>query len=510
MNELNESQIQHNAQQIHKETDALVDYLGEAFRQGLALHEVEKGLWYKLLAMGHSLVGAYAGLFGDGDVGEQVSLADGRELRRLEGPHPREYLSIFGEFKFERKVYAIREGQKIEYVPFDRRLQLPEGKFSYLLQDWDQSLTMESPFAHVNGLLKKMLGFEQSVHSLERTQRKLSESASAFWEDLPAPEPEGEGQLLVCSADGKGVPMRHEAVDSRIEGTKATKGMKPGTKKMALVGAAYTVDEHVRLPEEVLEALFRKPQDDTEAPYPRPKPCDKRVRACLQRDDQDTTEPQVAEIFGWLADEVQARDPHKKKDLVLLMDGQESLWNAGAKYLPEEHFEVIEILDLMHPLSYVWKAADLLYPQQEAQALNFVKTQVRRILFGQVHTVIRGLRWRATHQGFPQKKREEIEKICQYFANNADRMDYEAYLAAGYPIASGVIEGACRSLVKDRMERSGMRWVMAGAEAMLQLRSVYSSGLWEEFMQFRIHQETRRLYPQTAANDNDFTIPIAA
>jgi len=89
-------------------------------------------------------------------------------------------------------------------------------------------------------------------------------------------------------------------------------------------------------------------------------------------------------------------------------------------------------------------------------------------------------------------------------------MAYDQCLAHGFPIASGVIEGACRCVVKDRMERSGMRWVLAGAQAMLGLRSIHMSGLWEEFMQFRIRRECQRLYPFSAANEDDFSLPIAA
>ena len=89
-------------------------------------------------------------------------------------------------------------------------------------------------------------------------------------------------------------------------------------------------------------------------------------------------------------------------------------------------------------------------------------------------------------------------------------MAYDAYLEHGFPVASGVIEGACRCVVKDRMERSGMRWVMSGARAMLDMRCIYLSALWEEFTEFRIQRESQRLYPGHAANHADFSQPIAA
>jgi hypothetical protein len=78
-------------------------------------------------------------------------------------------------------------------------------------------------------------------------------------------------------------------------------------------------------------------------------------------------------------------------------------------------------------------------------------------------------------------------------------MRYDEYLAAGYPIATGVIEGACRHIVKDRMERTGMRWKIPGAQAMLELRTIHINGDWETFQQFRVKFETKRLYPYTPA-----------
>ena len=88
-------------------------------------------------------------------------------------------------------------------------------------------------------------------------------------------------------------------------------------------------------------------------------------------------------------------------------------------------------------------------------------------------------------------------------------MAYDEYLAAGYPIASGVIEGACRNVVVDRMERSGMRWVLDGANSMLYTRCIYLSGLWDEFTRFRINKECERLYPGYSANDQSYQQKVA-
>ena len=192
------------------------------------------------------------------------------------------------------------------------------------------------------------------------------------------------------------------------------------------------------------------------------------------------------------------------------MDGQESLWNAGLEYLPEQRFEVTEILDLLHAVSYVWRAAHLFHPSGSDSAFKFVKKQIQRILAGEVKKVIRSLRNMADCRGLSGTNREELERICGYLRNNTERMAYDQYLALGYPIASGVIEGACRTVVNDRMERSGMRWVLDGAHAMLGLRSISLSGLWDDFIDFHIDQESKRLYSNFAANDDNTRLPLVA
>jgi hypothetical protein len=507
---LPENNKRSNSHPLQSHLEEIIRFIKLAVDDKQAAHEVEKELWRRVVKLGRDAMQLFFNLHGDGDEGEQVTLADGNTVKRLEHNHKREYLSVFGEFELWRVVYGIRKGQKIEYVPLDSRLQLPQCKFSYLLQDWDQSTTLEMPFKQVNVMLEKILGLRQSVHSLERSGRKLAADVPAFWEAQPIPPAQEEGALLVCSADGKGVPMRQAMEKNGVEEMKPDKGMRAGSKKMALVGAVYTVEPYLRTPQEVFNALFCPRDTTTEPASARPKPCFKRVRAALMRDEADTTAPQVETIFGWMAQEAINRSITTPRSLILLMDGQESLWNAGLEYLPEHRFEVTEILDLLHAVSYVWRAAHLFHPSGSGQAFKLVEKQMQRLLKGEVEKVIRSLRTMATRRRLSGTNREELERICGYFRNNAGRMAYDEYLALGYPIASGVIEGACRTVVNDRMERSGMRWVFEGAHAMLGLRSLSLSGLWDDFISFHIDQESKRLYPNSAANDDNIQLPLVA
>src|SRR4029077_1231510 len=130
-------------------------------------HTLERGIWTRLLQLGHQLVAHIFEQCGTGDLGETVPLPDGRDVQRLPELHERRYVSIFGDFRLLRAVYGSREGQKIDFVPLDNRLQLPDSPFSYVLQDWDQALCAEQAFGQVNATIARMLQFQQSVASLE-------------------------------------------------------------------------------------------------------------------------------------------------------------------------------------------------------------------------------------------------------------------------------------------------------------------------------------------------------
>jgi hypothetical protein len=496
---------QDSGEELISQLREMVDYVEDAYKQRRSAHEVEEGIFRRVLEIGRLALGLFFSLCGDADQGERLTLANGKEVRRLKDLRKREYFSVFGLFELYRAVYGTREKQKIEWVPLDAQLSLPESKFSYLLQDWDQDMAVDGPFDQVNDVIGKILGFRQSVNSLERTNRKMSESVEGFWAQETAPAAEEEGALMVIQADGKGVVMRAQtnaedkpSVPAPHSGEKKGKEEKGGKKKMALVGAAYTVDPFIRTPEQVLDALFRDTKKEEQS-LPRPKPLAKHVRASLLRDDNGTMRPSYDEIFGWLAQEVALRNPDGDKPIPCVMDGQDTLWAALPKYLPDQ--KLIPILDIIHVCSYVWDATHLFYTKGTPEAISFAKDRIGRLLEGGVDGVIRGLRWKGTYDNLPPKALEELERVCGYFENNRHRMAYDEYLAAGYPIASGVIEGACRNVVVDRMEHSGMHWVLDGAHAMLGMRCIKLSGVWDEFTRFRTKRESARLYPGYAAND---------
>ena len=484
-----------------------------AAREGTAAHVVEEALFRKLLALGRELYGAFLKLLGAGDVGEHFTLPDGRQLRRLKNTHQRSLLTIFGEFSLDRAVYGTREGQAIEAVPLDARLQLPASKFSHLLQSWDQLLATEQPYAQVSQTIEMILGLSQHVDSLERMSRGMAASAEDFCWSQPAPPAAEEGEILVESADGKGVPIRHAADAPPIRAHQHRRGPKPDRKRMATVAAVYSVDRFVRTPAQVLEALFHDPQAARPEDLPqRPRPQHKRTYARLDDDPQGPKEETVhgaAAAFGWLEDQVRERLATRSGpvEVACVMDGQRSLWDLKQRFQPD--LPTVEILDLLHVTSRLWKAAHLFHPGDLPAAEAFVREQARKILHGSVKSVNHSLRSRATRRGLGAAQRRSLEVICEYFAKNSERMRYDEYLRRGYPIASGVIEGACRHVVKDRLERTGMSWTPTGAQALLHLRAIATSQQWETYESYRVAKETDRLYPYRS-HLNTLEWPMAA
>jgi hypothetical protein len=474
---------------LHDLASELLAYVRTAATQGTPVHDVERGLWQRLLQLGRTTLGQFFALQGSGDLGDTVTLPDGQTCERLPEPHTRRYLSIFGEFTLARTVYGSREGQKIVFVPLDNRLQLPESVFSYVLQDWDQGLCVEQAFGQAQTTVARMLNLKQSVDSLEHLNVQMAEQVSNFRENRPKPDPATEGPILVTSGDGKGIVMRRSAADP-APAAHRSKGQKASQKRMATVGTAYTVDRYVRTPEEVVATLFR----DGPKPPPRPQPCHKRVWASLTQVAADgVVQSSLDLVYAWLLNEVAERNPGLTKEMVHLGDGQESLWQARQDHLPRRH--LTEILDLLHVTPRLWQAAHVFYPEGSDAAEAFARERILRVLRGEVAGVVQGLRRMGTQWGLKGSKKKTLRQVCAYLVKNRERMRYDEYLAQGYPIASGVIEGACRHLVKDRMERAGMHWTPVGAQAMLDVRSIYVNGDWEEYQAYRIRHETRRLYP---------------
>jgi len=517
------------------------DLMRQAGREGWRLDEIERRAMPELMRLGLEFLTGHVERQGSGDAGSEVT-HDNRTLHRSEQLHARRYLSIFGELAVSRFVYAVREGQKAEYVPLDARLGLPAGENSYLLEEWQQRLCVKDAFGQSVEDLKAILGQGVSVRTAEGMNRSMAEYAEAYRVTQPLPPSVEEAELLVITGDGKGVIMRRTLAEELRADSEASPAVAPGAvaepsrqprrrtsraarragktrkqraaetvrrhpqrlpsaavdedagkqkrngqKQMAYVGAVYTIDRFRRTTDEILDEMARRARTKK-----RPRPQHKRVWAEMTRISEGEPVSGREWLFCSLAVECQQRDPERKKTLLCLLDGERSLWDMQRYWFGR----AIGILDIFHVSERIWKAAHCFHAQESEAACQFATHHLRMILDGKVAYVLRNLRRlldEKTKELNP-KKRKTLKAAITYFENNQDHMCYDEYLAAGYPIGSGVAEGACRHLVKDRLELTGMRWERKGAQSMLHLRAIYLNREWDQFVTFRIEKEQAALY----------------
>lgn len=258
------------------------------------------------------------------------------------------------------------------FVPLDNRLQLPAGAFSYVLQDWDQALAVEQAFSQVNQTIARLLKLPQSVDSLEGMNRQMAQDVGWFRDTLRRPPAAEEGPIVVLTADGKGIVVRGPGTPTVCGGQRPA-GQRANQKRMATVGAVYTVDPYVRTPAQVVAALFRDPDYE---PGPRPEPCHKRVWASLP-EEGPAPRSSTALVFDWLWWEYAQRNPRGRRPAVCVCDGQETLWQACAETVPD--CERVEVLDLLHGTPRLWQAAKLLYGDKSPDVLPFVRQRVLQV-----------------------------------------------------------------------------------------------------------------------------------
>ena len=428
-----------------------------------SLDAVERELFADLLRLGREMIQTRVKAEEALDHGKKEAVDPRGEKLPYHSRKKVSYRSVFGEIEIERGYYW-EKGSAEGFCPLDARLNLPSRKDSYLLQEWALRMGVAESYDEVQGGLSELLGLEIPKRQLEAVAGDAGASGRTFYDQKQAPPPRQGGPILVVEADGKGVPMKKDVPKEKVK--RLSKGQKRDKKKMAWVGVVYTTEPR------------RGEEDD-------PKPVGKEVFAEIQKRDQF-----VQELFA----RAQAREGQVKKK-AFLGDGQRDLWEFRKKYFPGYE----EVLDWMHASEYLWKAAYLFLPESSPQACAWVERQQKRFRRGQVKDVIREIQRLVadeTIHGADRPKR--AQKIAGYFQTNQKRMRYDRYRRRGLPIGTGAVEGTCRYLVKDRMERSGMRWTVDGAQAILTLRGIYVSAHWDRYWPWYRASEAMKLYGKAA------------
>lgn len=376
--------------------------------------------------------------------------------------------------------------------PTDAALNLPAESYSFELQKQVAKTAAEVSFERASGLVDDFNGVQVPLRQVEGIAQAAARDFDSFYEaQLPSNSAPAPGDLLVISSDGKGVVMRkeslREATRRKAEAathaltTRLAKGEKPNKKRMAVVAAVYTIAPHLRTAKDVVAGLRHlKPVPATPRVKP-PRPKGKRVWASLV----DDLHAVVAQQF----DEAQHRDPEHQLPWFAVMDGDVKLERAYRAEAKRRGVQLTLILDFIHGLEYLWRAGHALHKEGSPELEQWVLERLELLLQGKASDVAAGMRRSATLRELSDKQRKPIDTAADYFLKRKDMMRYDEFLAVGAPIASGVIEGTCRSLINDRLDLTGARWSVTGAEAVLRLRAILRSGDWEEYWAFHTQAE---------------------
>ena len=423
--------------------------------------------------------------------------------------HGRSVESIFGTVEVARTGYRAAGTPSLH--PLDGALNLPPEKYSLEVRRRVAIEAAKNSFDEGIQTLEEYTGAHVPKRQFEELVIRAAQDFEAFYAQRQAgarADPQ-TGSILVLTVDGKGVVMRPEdlreptqrAAAARTKTFTARLGSsrRLHAKRMASVAAIYTVEPFVRTPEQILPESPRL--RETEPARPRPE--HKRVWASLAQ----SPEVVIREMF----DEAARRDPAGQKRWVALVDGNLPQIHHLLQLAEERNIPLILIVDFIHVAQYVWKAAGALFPGQEREQDRWTRTHLLEILRGKASLVAAGMRRSATLREMAVAQRKPVDNCADYLLHYSPYLQYDKALAEGVPIATGVIEGACRHLVEDRMNLTGARWSLTGAEAVLRLRALRSSHDFDAYWKFHEQQEYERHHASHYADHRvPETVPCAA
>lgn len=430
---------------------------------------------------------------------EQVQGADGVE-RRQRREHERKLMTVLGPVRVRRTGYGAPGSTSLH--PMDEQLNLPPERYSHEVRKRVAQEVAQGAYEEAVKTVENNTGAEVPKRQAEQLAARAAQDFEAFYQTRQAASVEeaaNTGKLVVVTSDGKGVPMRREHLreqtrkaaeaKQRKMAKRLSKGEKRQRKRMAQVASVYTVAPHIRTPGDIMADL--RPVEEVGAKSARPKPEGKRVWASLEKE----TEAVLGDAF----EEASRRDPERRKEWVAIVDGNLHQLSLMHEMAARYQVTLVIILDIIHVLEYLWRACWAFHKESDPAAQKWVDTQLLQVLQGRSSQVAGAIRRSATLRGLTGSERAAADDCADYLLKYKKYLQYDQYLAAGFPIATGVIEGACRYLVKDRMEVTGARWSLQGAEAVLRLRSLHASGDFEEYWRFHLEQEHQRHHAQLYA-----------
>jgi len=420
----------------------------------------------------------------------EVVGADGVE-RKSTRDSERHLETLLGRVAVPRLAYQTPGATDLH--PMDAALNLPREMFSHGIRRMVAREAARSSFDEVVETVRELTGASIAKRQVEELAIRAAQDFDAFYEQRAATR-EPKDDLLIISTDGKGIVMRHEDLregtrraaekSGRKLETRLTPGEKSNRKRMAQVATVYSVAPFPRGPGDVLHTL----RDAEEVDAARPRPTDKRVWASVEKSGRAV----IREAF----EEALRRDPEKARRWVVLVDGEPKQLRYVKAEARRAGVKVTILADIVHVIEYIWAAARALFGKSNSTAEKWVADRLHALLTGRSGgDVAKTIRWwEARDKKLDASAHAAIDKTCGYLADRTRTrlLGYRDALRDGLPIATGVIEGACRYLVKDRMDRTGARWSLTGAEAVLRLRAVRASKDFDAYWAFHLENERER------------------
>jgi hypothetical protein len=430
----------------------------------------------------------------DADGRTRVTVAQGQDHTRT---------MLFGPVRTSRMAYRRHQGEN--------------------LYPQDGDLNWAVAHSYSAGVVKRVastvavLPYGQTAHQVTATlpitigRRQVEQLAVASAVDFEAfyaarrPTGRDDGVGLLITADGSALPVRPEALrpaTARAATDRAAAAARSGwpedpgqlhksTKRSAELVCVADIPPVPRTTEDILAALFPAPG---KAPDKLPgKPGRSRHGPIAEGKTLfASVKHPIAEVVADGFAEAERRDPEHARTWYAIVDGNNTQIDAIRACAQQYKVQVPILIDFIHVVQYLWKAAGTFFYPNDPAGRDWVKTQAEKILQGNAGDVATGIRRRATRFGYTGKERGGADTCATYLDNKRDYLDYPAFLTAGRPVASGLIEGACRWLVKDRMDVTGARWGLDGAEAVLKLRALVGNGDFDDYFTYHLQQEKRR------------------
>lgn len=429
-----------------------------------------------------------------------VSDESGVVHNALEAGHHRPLETIFGEVTVTRLAYRAKGRANLHLA--DAVLNLPQELHSHGLRERCAIEATRGSYEEAKAAIERATGVALGKRQVEELARRAAADVLSFYDRVER-EPAEATDAVVISVDGKGIVMRPEALrpatrkaaaaSTRKLKTRLSRGEKKDRKRMSELAVVY---DAASVPRSAADILARS---EGEPKPPAPVARAKWLTASVVED--------AREVIKAAFDEAERRDPDHLRPFVALVDGAKHQIDVIKAEARHRGIEIHVVCDFVHVLEYLWGAARCFFEETDPAGEAWVAEKGLAVLEGKAGIVAGSIRRKATMLSLDEQRRKKADECASYLKHKQPYLDYPSALAKGWPIATGVIEGACAHLVRDRFDITGARWSLDGAEAVLKLRAVRVNGDWAEYWRHHLAEERKRVH---ASRYVDGIIPEAA